>query len=59
MTFQVLCVEYPNSRSVPMDELDDAKEWAMNCNVPFEVVNLETGEVVWDEEQMELEAASF
>ena len=54
MAFQVLCPDF--TRSVPLDELNDAKEWAMNCNLPFEIVDLATGEVVWDEDQMDIEA---
>ena len=54
MAFQVLCPNF--ARSEPMDELDDAKEWAMKCDAPFEIVDRATGEVVWDEDQMDIEA---
>ena len=54
MAFQVLCPNF--ALSEPMDELDDAKEWAMKCDAPFEIVDLATGEVVWDEDQMDIEA---
>ena len=54
MAFQVLCPNF--ARSEPMDELDDAKEWAIKCDAPFEIVDRATGEVVWDEDQMDIEA---
>lgn len=51
MAYQVLCVG-TFIRSVPTPDLDDAKNWARQCSVSFEVVDLATGEVVWDDDQM-------
>lgn len=55
--FQVYCAN--GDKSIVLEELDEAKEWAWEAGMDYEIIDMEKGRVAWtheDDLREELEA---
>lgn len=55
--FKVFCGN--GTTSIPLADLDDAKEWARESNMSYEIANIDTQVIVYTSQENEEEQAAY